>query len=162
MTNSFPNFVAIEVCGDQYSELAPVSIAWSLSSGEIKSTLISPDDDWEFNERLPLDLSYEQLVDHGASVKEIVREFSEDCESNIVFTDDAELLSTGLSLIFEAANSEFNHEVDFWYSAEVEDEVDKLLATSQWLKDTHNLSTETPEERVQLMLLSYNEHRATH
>src|SRR5690606_3949662 len=43
---SYPQFIAID--GSSFEEHAhPVAIAWSLPDGQIKTTLIAPEDDWD-------------------------------------------------------------------------------------------------------------------
>lgn len=91
---------------DSADHLFPTAIAWSLPNGQIKSVVITPEDEWlpDDTDSLTVDVRY--LYEQGVPVLEILRELSEDLADQTVFVDgldpDAELLE----ILFDALGIE--------------------------------------------------------
>ncbi|MEH6625181.1 MAG: hypothetical protein V7739_01970 [Motiliproteus sp.] len=89
----------------------PIEAAWSLSSGEIKSSLISPDEDW-------LDQLYEQgdiletdpdiLIHEGHSPKSIMEELQLDLEDNPLYCVDPDMAEQALTRVCESMDREYD------------------------------------------------------
>lgn len=93
--SDFPGFIAVET-GEDGS--LPVAIAWTLPDGQIKHTLIQPDDDWLDEELMQLgDYSLEELRSFGVSPLDVIRELENDHHSATLYTagigDDEKALS---------------------------------------------------------------------
>ncbi len=80
----FPGFIAVETGEDGG---LPLAIAWSLPDGQVKHTLIQPDDSWLNDELVALgDYSLEELEGLGVSPLDVIRELENDHFSQTLLT----------------------------------------------------------------------------
>ncbi|MCK0746368.1 hypothetical protein [Chromohalobacter nigrandesensis] len=91
----FPGFITIET-GDE--DALPVAIAWALPDGQVKHSLIQPDDDWLDEDLLKLgDYSLDELRSLGLSPLDVLRELEGDHFNVTLYTagigDDEAALS---------------------------------------------------------------------
>ncbi|GAB2785007.1 hypothetical protein GCM10027040_08910 [Halomonas shantousis] len=97
--SDFPGFIAIETGDDN---ALPVAIAWALPNGQIKHTLIQPDDSWLDEELLQLgDYSLEELRSFGVSPLDVLRELEGDHYSATLYTAGINNEEAALSLLFD-------------------------------------------------------------
>ena len=82
--NETPGFIAVETGDD---DGLPLAIAWTLSDGRIKHTLIQPDDDWLDGEMHSLGgYSLEELTSIGVSPLDVIRELENDHFNQTLYT----------------------------------------------------------------------------
>lgn len=110
---TYPHFIAIDP--SSYEEEAhPIAIAWSMSDGQIKTTLIQPDDgwdDWDYALEDIHGISRDTLYQRGETAWSVVRELEADLENPKLISDDSETVEILLEKIYEASGRETNLEV---------------------------------------------------
>lgn len=94
-----PGFIAVET-GEEGG--LPLAIAWSLSDGRIKHTLIQPDSDWLDDDMVALgDYSQEELESLGVSALDVIRELETDHFNATLYTAGVSDDEAALSRLFE-------------------------------------------------------------
>lgn len=110
---SYPQFIAID--GSSFEEHAhPVAIAWSLPDGQIKTTLIAPEDDWEDWDISLQDLhgiNPDTLYQRGETCWSVIRELEQDLENPYLFADSPERVTVLLEKLYEACNRDLSIEI---------------------------------------------------
>lgn len=110
---NYPQFIAIDA--SSFEEWAhPVAIAWSLADGQIKTTLIAPDDDWDDWDISLQDLhgiTPETLHQRGETAWSVIRELEQDLENSYIFADQAERVEELLEKLYESCNRDLNFEI---------------------------------------------------
>ena len=152
----FPVFIAIDQVGE-YNNTFPFAIAWSLPDGQIKRTLISPEDDWDPWAWGDLRADITQLFETGATCREVLYELTNDIEDTTLFCFDEDNETTALETIYAALNDEPAFELVYWPAAQFPVDNEKALEVSNWVRDHNELDIERAEDRVKLMLLSFYE-----
>ncbi|RDE22404.1 hypothetical protein DV711_07300 [Motiliproteus coralliicola] len=79
----------------------PVAIAWSLTDGRIKSTLIQPEQEWLEQEQL-LSLDPDQLFMEGHSAKSVLHELVQDLESEPLYSADIDQVGQALDQLYQS------------------------------------------------------------
>lgn len=109
----YPQFIAID--GSSWEEHAhPVAIAWSMADGQIKTTLIQPDDDWDDWDIALQDLhgiTPDTLYQRGETLWSVIRELEGDLEQPYLYADDQERVTLLLEKIYDACNRELSIEI---------------------------------------------------
>lgn len=109
----YPHFIAID--GSSWEEHAhPVAIAWSMADGQIKTTLIQPEDDWDDWDIALGDLhgiTPDTLYQRGETVWSVIRELEGDLEQPLLYADDEERVSMLLEKIYEACERDLSIEL---------------------------------------------------
>lgn len=110
---SYPQFIAID--GSSFEDFAhPVAIAWSLPNGQIKTTLITPEDDWEDWDISLQDLhgiTPDTLHQRGESPWSVIRELEQDLDNAYLFADHQERVETLINKLYEACDREPSFEI---------------------------------------------------
>lgn len=124
----YPQFIAIDA--SSFEEHAhPVAIAWSLADGQIKTTLISPDDDWEEDwDNCLQDLhgiTPETLYQRGETTWSVVRELEEDLANPYLYADNQETVEALLGKLYESCNRELNIEIGSFREITTDAELDE-------------------------------------
>ncbi len=103
---TLPMFIAFD--SSSYEESGfPVSVTWSLTSGELKTSLIYPEDEWlEQEDDLCRDIDPERLYQEGHSVKMILKELLEDLHDQPLYTPDPYLSEQCLEKLNDALDNE--------------------------------------------------------
>lgn len=95
----FPGFIAVET-GEDNS--LPLAIAWALPDGQVKHTLIQPDDQWLDDELLSLNgYDLDELRHLGVSPLDVLRELENDHFNQTLYTAGIQDDEAALSLMFE-------------------------------------------------------------
>jgi hypothetical protein len=103
-----PQFIAIDASSWEENG-HPIAIAWSLSDGRIKTTLIQPEDDWHDWDYALTDLhgiSPDTLYQRGETCWSVIRELEEDLQISLVMTDDVEQVERMLDRLYDACQRE--------------------------------------------------------
>lgn len=149
---SYPHIIAID--SSSYEDNAhPVAIAWSLSDGSIKTTLIQPEDDWhDWDSALEeiLGISQETLHQRGETSWSILRELEQDLEQPLLLSDDIDRTHALLEKIYDACQREMSVEIDC-YSEHVPGDTD-VHSLAEDIRDTLQLDQQLCEDRVHLIL----------
>ena len=148
--SEIPGFIAIET-GDE--EGLPVAIAWSLSDGRIKHTLIQPDDSWfDDSASATREYSSEELESLAVSPLDVIRELENDHFSATLYTNDSGEDELALTRIFDTYGMD-----PFIELAPAETLYDDLSA-SEWQRQRSDTFSELglepmrPEHEVEVML----------
>lgn len=108
----YPIIMALD--GSSYEDRAfPIAAAWSLPNGEIKSTLIRPDEDWwdpDSNYQHDFDLDEETLHTQGLSAIQVAKEMETDIQDGQVFCLDPDMNDQLAVRLFDAIRAEPNFE----------------------------------------------------
>lgn len=146
----FPGFIAVET-GEDHA--LPLAIAWALSDGQIKHTLIQPDDDWLDDELLQLgDYSLEELRTFGVSPLDVLRELEGDHYSATLYTAGVSDDEAALSRLFD------DFGVDPFVELAPAETLYPDMAGGEWARARNELFGELgleplrPDHEVQVML----------
>ncbi len=148
----YPQFIAID--GSSFEEHAhPVAIAWSQSDGQIKTTLIQPEDDWDDWDISLQDLhgiNPDTLYQRGETAWSVMRELEHDLEQPYLFADDPVRVTELLEKLYDACSRNLSTEIsdchDEWQDANALDESE--------------LRHQPCDERVHRMLLAWAQEHA--
>lgn len=105
---NLPTIIAVEM--SSYEDNAfPVAACWSLSHGEMKFTLITPEDEWleELHEQGGLDVDVDQLLYEGHSIKEVFEELLLDLGDEPIYCVDPHSIERALEIMMESLDREF-------------------------------------------------------
>lgn len=146
---NYPQFIAIDA--SSFEETAhPVAIAWSMNDGQIKTTLIQPEDDWQDWDISLQDIhgiSQDTLYQRGETTWSVVRELDEDSEASLLYynpqTDP--YLPELLEKLYESCERDVSLNLGF---------ISEILRDTQPLADNQASSC---DERVYQMLTSSND-----
>jgi hypothetical protein len=109
----YPQFIAIDA--SSWEEHAhPVAIAWSLADGQIKTTLIQPEDDWDDWDIALQDLhgiTPDTLYQRGETLWSVIRELENDLEQPYLYADDASRTELMLEKIYDACGRDLSIEI---------------------------------------------------
>ncbi|MDB2448999.1 hypothetical protein N9W78_01775 [bacterium] len=137
-----PSFLAFEVTDEDQGY--PYAAAWTLPSGQYKSVLIQPEDDWlidwesgRFTAGAP---SLDDLRERGESVLDVLKEWAADFEQGEVYCEDPALAQYCLDLMHDAYGKELGVEVV--PAAVAFEEFDPLDVEEQrrWIMATEDLT----------------------
>ena len=110
---SYPHFIAID--GSSWEEHAhPVAIAWSMADGQIKTTLIQPEDDWDDWDISLQDLhgiNPDTLYQLGETIWSVIRELENDLEQPHLYADDDVRAGEMLEKLYDACGRDVSFEV---------------------------------------------------
>jgi len=148
---SRPLFLDIEA--SSYDDDAfPVSLAWSLPDGRIKTVLVMPDESWNLDEveRLPFDIQH--YYDQGFSTSDIAHEINIDLDGSTVYVDGIDPDELWLEKIFEACGIEPTFELARMDDLFIGHEYASQLEIKNAIAQQHGLDTTLPEHSVLSLL----------
>lgn len=152
---SYPHFVAIDASSWE-DEAHPIAIAWSMTDGRIKTTLIQPEDDWEDWDYALEDIhgiNQDTLYQRGETCWSVIRELENDLEQPWLYADDQERTEALLEKIYEACGRDLSIEIGL-FSDDLSDR--EALNESRDALHSQHLPC---DERVLVMLQCWvNEH----
>jgi hypothetical protein len=97
---TYPLIIACEL--SSYEEDAfPVAIAWSLPDGSIKTTLISPEEEW-LERADHLEVDPDQLLMEGHSAKAVLQELQLDRQDEPLYCIDPEQTEQALEQLYSS------------------------------------------------------------
>ncbi len=79
----------------------PIAISWSLADGQIKSSLIRPEDEW-LEQAGYLEIDPDQLMMEGHSAKAILQELQEDRQNEPLYCVDTEQTRAALDQLYDS------------------------------------------------------------
>lgn len=145
---SYPHFIAIDA--SSYEDTShPIAIAWSMTDGRIKTTLIQPEDHWEEWDYALEELhgiNQETLYQRGETCWSVIRELENDLDESYLRTDDADATERLLTQIYEACDKELSLETGY-YGEDIE-----AGELRQEIQEQLHGSPLTCDERVLVML----------
>lgn len=110
----YPIFIDFE-CSSPDEDGFPIAVCWSLPDGQVKSTLIAPDDQWLSSnnhlfddERIDLD----DLMLHGVSPLAVVREMQADIDADTIYSDTLGEDGHWLDMLFSAYEIEPTFQIE--------------------------------------------------
>ncbi|ASP39368.1 hypothetical protein CHH28_12100 [Bacterioplanes sanyensis] len=109
-----PQFIAIDASSWE-DHAHPIAIAWSLSDGRIKTTLIQPEDDWDDWDYALEDIhgiNQDTLYQRGETCWSVIRELEGDLHASRLYADQAAPCQHLLERIYDACQREPSFEVD--------------------------------------------------
>lgn len=152
---SLPLFLDIEVSSPE-EEQYPIAIAWSLPDGQLKSVLVSPDDDWEPWDNADADTDVQYLMDQGMSGLDVIREMNQDLSGQTVFVDGLDDDEALIDKLFETFGDDPDFEIAPLTSL-LPEPFESLLDQRRQLAENHELDLNAAEDSVRSMLFLYSE-----
>lgn len=147
----YPGFIAVETGEDGG---LPLAIAWALPDGQIKHTLIQPDDTWLSEELISLgDYSLEELDSLGVSPLDVIRELENDHFSATLYTAGVSDDEAAISRLFDIFG------LDPFVELAPADTLYPDLSPGDWSRARGELFGELgleplrPDQEVQVMLM---------
>jgi len=143
----YPSFIAIDA--SSWEESAhPVAIAWSLTDGTIKTTLIQPEedwDDWDTTLEMLHGISQDTLYQRGETTWSVIRELENDLERPFMLTDDQDRCNALLESLYSSCDRDLSLE-----TGPFQEEVGST-DMEDWYEETA-FHHQPCDERVRLML----------
>ena len=143
----YPLIIAFEMSSYE-DDAFPIAAAWSLSSGELKSTLVSPEAEWLeqlYDQGALLDVDPESLLHEGHSAKAVLEELQLDLEDQALYCIDPYQTEQALEKLFESLDQEYEL---------------PLRPVAELLSNHSHQAREDCRQEC-LVLLGLNEHQAT-
>lgn len=141
----FPQFIAID--GSSFEDdRYPIAIAWSTTEGQIKTTLIQPEDDWEgwdYSLQEQHGIEPETLYQLGETSWSVIRELEQDLSEGCLFSEASSDTEYLLEMIYQACQRELSIEIQ--------------PSTSEVTIDINELQHLPCDERVRSQLLLWNQ-----
>ncbi len=151
---NYPVFLDIEAsCYDEAG--FPLSLAWSLPDGRIKTVLVMPDEGWTPHATASVDLAH--YYDQGASARDIVHEINTDLDGQTLYIDGLDPDEIWLDRLFEACGEEPGFELARIDDLFIGREYATLIDLRQEFVRLHNLDAQTPEHQVLSLLYLFQE-----
>lgn len=100
----YPIFIDFE-CSSPDEDGFPIAVCWSTSDGQVKSTLITPEDEWLDSQSHQFDdarISIDDLMLHGVSALEVIRELQGDIDTDVIYVDGNGEDEHWLDLLFDS------------------------------------------------------------
>jgi len=108
---TYPLFLDIDISTPDEGGF-PTAIVWSLPGGQMKSVIISPDDDWSPWDNTDGSVDVQHLMDQGVSGPDIIREMNDDLDGQTVFVDGLDEDENALELLYETYGESLSFEVE--------------------------------------------------
>jgi len=143
---SYPHFIAID--GSSWEDQAhPVAIAWSMADGQIKTTLIQPEDGWDEWDISLQDLhgiGPDTLFQLGETVWSVIRELENDLEQPHLYADEEGRANQLLEKLYDACGRDLSFDVSHCRDV-----------LSDGIPEPEQLNYMPCDERVHQMLLAW-------
>jgi len=100
----YPIFIDFE-CSNPDEDGFPIAVCWSLPDGQVKTTLITPEDHWLNSSSHLFDderVNLDDLMMHGVSALEVIREMQGDIDQDVVYSDALGEDEHWLEMLFSA------------------------------------------------------------
>ena len=150
----YPLFLDLE--GSSHDEGAyPIAASWSLPDGQIKSSLIMPEDDWEdwdVGNLAARGITRDHLLDQGFSALDVIREMNLDFGDARVYIDGLDYDQELLDRLFEAYGEDPTFELVSISRRIPEYGYERFLSYRQQLLDETGRSAYESESNVFVML----------
>ncbi|MBB1486061.1 hypothetical protein [Oceanospirillum sediminis] len=159
----FPIFIDFE-CSSPDDDGFPIAVCWSLPDGQVKSTLIIPEDHWLQGQSYLFDderISLDDLMMHGVSPLEVIREMQSDIDTDTVYSDGLGEDEHWLEMMFSAYGNEASFHITaapLLYNIEYEHWQENK---QQWLED-QGLDNYQSEANVVAMLNLHQQLKELH
>lgn len=147
----YPSFIDIEFSTPDEGGF-PTSISWSLPDGQMKTVLLTPDDDWEPWDNIDGEVDLQFLFDQGVSGPDLIRELNTDLDGKTVFVDGLDEDEALLELLYETYGNELSFEVATITQLFTSHSLEELLTLRNDLGLEQQLDLETAEDKVRSML----------
>ena len=106
---NFPIIVCFEA-SDVTDIQIPIAFSWTLNDGQYKTCTVMPEDDWidgidqgRFN--------IHDLFDFGMSSQDIIKEFTQDWDKQVLYSPDPNWLQDVLSSLFDTIGQEADFDI---------------------------------------------------
>ena len=149
----YPIFIDFE-CSSPDDDGFPIAVCWSTPDGQIKSTLIAPEDEWLDSLSHHFDdarLNIDELMIHGVSALEVIRELQGDIDTDSVYVDGAGEDEHWLDMLFDSYQMSADVAVEPAFSLYALDNESWLDLRNEWLSD-RNMDPHHSEANVLAML----------
>lgn len=153
---NYPVFLDIEASTPDEGQY-PVAMTWSLPDGQLKSVLISPDDDWEPWDNCDPEVDVQYLMDQGASGLDVIRELNMDLSGQTVFVDGLDDDEALLELLFESFGDSPDFEIATLTQLYTDESLEAILEHRRAVAETLEQNNTPSEDNVRTMLHQYVE-----
>ncbi len=104
-----PLIIAFEMSSYE-DDAFPVAVAWTLTSGQIKSTLICPEAEWleRLYDQGGLDIDPDQLLHEGHSAKAVLEELHLDLGDEALYCCDTDSTAQALEMLMQSLDREYD------------------------------------------------------
>ena len=155
---NYPQFLVIDASSYEM-DAHPIAMAWSLSDGTIKSTLIQPEDDWQDWDPGVEDLhgiSQDTLYQLGETGWEVIKEFEFDLENPHLMVADADRTMELLDKLYDAFGKEPPVEMVPLYEWSKLEDSEQRYQQMEDIRAEMGLSPYRCEDEVRLLLEIWN------
>ena len=138
----------------------PLLFTWSTHEAQVKEVLVTPDDEWLENHRIEpnaLDLDEQQLYQFGYEASDILAEWINEFDTDVIYALEPEPLSLLIEATYDIKGLEPSFEVQSIHSWFEERDVnlDEAVAEQGQTSPLHLLP---PDELIVLLLQTAVEH----
>ena len=138
----------------------PLLFTWSTHEAQVKEVLVIPDDEWLEQHRIEpnaLDLDEQQLYEFGYEASDILAEWINEFDTDVIYTLEPESISLLIEAVYDIKGMEPSFEVQSIHSWFEERDVDLDDAVAQ-LGQTTPLHLLPPDELIIQLLQIAVEH----
>ena len=138
----------------------PLLFTWSTPEAQVKEVLVIPDDEWLEQHRIEpnaLDLDEQQLYEFGYEASDILAEWINEFDTDVIYTLEPESISLLIEAVYDIKGMEPSFEVQSIHSWFEERDVDLDDAVAQ-LGQTTPLHLLPPDELIIQLLQIAVEH----
>ncbi|GGN34361.1 hypothetical protein GCM10011350_30630 [Marinomonas arctica] len=138
----------------------PLLFTWSTHEAQVKEVLVIPDDEWLEQHRIEpnaLDLDEQQLYEFGYEASDILAEWINEFDTDVIYTLEPEAISLLIEAVYDIKGMEPSFEVQGIHSWFEERDVDLDDAVAQ-LGQTTPLHLLPPDELIIQLLQIAVEH----
>ena len=147
----FPQFLALELSSAEDNGF-PIAISWSLPDGQLKSVLITPDDEWDPWENSASHGDIQHLYDHGMTGPDVIHEMNEDLDGQTVFVEGLDEDEKFLDLLFETYSNSLGFEIAPITQLYPQMDFESILTLREQISNENQFNLEHLDDRIKALL----------
>jgi hypothetical protein len=156
MQKNFPLFIDIEASAPHENGF-PISISWSLADGQLKSVLITPDDEWDPWDNADPEVDLQHLFDQGVTGPDVIRELNEDLDGKTVYVDGLDEDELLLEKLFDTYQQSFGFEIARVNELFPRHDIEKILSMRNDIARDYQLDPESIEDKIRAFIFMVND-----
>jgi hypothetical protein len=156
MQKNFPLFIDIEVSAPHENGF-PISIAWSLADGQLKSVLITPDDEWNPWDNADPEVDLQHLFDQGVTGPDVIRELNEDLDGQTVYVDGLDEDELLLEKLFDTYQQSIGFEIARVNELFPRHDIENILSMRNDIAREYQLDPDLIEDKIRAFIFMVND-----
>jgi len=152
---TYPLFIDVDISTPDEGGY-PTAIVWSLPDGQMKSVIISPDEDWYPWDNTDGTIDVQHLMDQGVSGPDIIREMNDDLNGQTVFVDGLDEDEKYLELLYETYGESLSFEIEPISKLFPSYQLEQLLQLRNDIANEYQFDLGNIEDKLKSLLFLYS------